>query len=68
MLTANLTDDSIIACATQLQDGAQSLGVEHSVKSLSSAVKECSTAFRGNAVSNFMVMIRLIQLKSTISR
>lgn len=69
LLTANLLDSAILSCATQMQQVAHCLqDVGCSAGSFSTVVEQCATAFKSNDASNFTLMIRLIQLKSRVSR
>ena len=64
----NLTESAILAHAAQLQQGALSMGGDRPVPSLTNVVEQCATAFQSNEALSFLIMIRLVQLKSAISR
>lgn len=58
----------MVSCATQLQHVSHHIGEGRSPGSLTSAVKQCAAAFKSNEASNFIVMLRLIELRCKISR
>lgn len=68
MLTANLSESALLTCAEQVQHGVRSLAGDQRIKSVCDVVEQCAAAFSSNDVSSFMIMTRLIQLKSTITR
>lgn len=67
ILTADLADSALLACAAQVQQCALSLqGTK--ADTIAEVVEQCLVAFNCHDLSNFMLMMRLIQLRSTISR
>lgn len=68
ILTSNLSENALLACAAQLQEGVLPMGEYQPAESLCKVVEQCAAAFKSNNASNFLIMMRLIQLRSTISR